>query len=321
MNIRRIEEGDDVAGAAELSSREHERLRARLPYLSARTAGDFAQRIGWVAREGHVAGLFEGRKLEAFLGGFIIDDFRNEGAGAFCPDWCHGSASESFRASFDAYRALYRELAPAWRSKGATIHAACAYASDSTALEAFSMTGFGRIMMDAARPASELVDALRDIVPLSRSLALRRAEASDARELSRLDSSLAAHIASSPVLGTDPHGRDEGQWREWLDRDGAVAFVAEGPAGLAGFMKAEEPQFDVSYAVHGEATLAIDGLFVDPALRGKSVAACLLSLIARHAVALGRSLVSVDCETMNPEAYGFWSARFAPLAFGLERRT
>ena len=30
--------------------------------------------------------------------------------------------------------------------------------------------------------------------------------------------------------------------------------------------------------------------------------------------------LSVDCETANPEAYGFWTRWFQPVAWALERR-
>lgn len=327
MDIRKIEGEPEIAAASSLAEREHRLLRGSLPYLPARSAADFAGRIAWVAREGIVLGLFEEGGLAAFLGGFVLEDFRNAGPGAYCPDWCHGADplawgdAAASGAAFGAYRALYRELAPIWRFGGASIHAVSAYATDSPCLEALAMTGFGRIMMDASRPAAELSAALREGRSEPSGAAIRRAEPCDAAALARLDAGLASHIATSPVLMPRPRGRDEALWLRWLEEPTAVAFVAADADGPFGFMKAEEPQLDVSYAVHGEGTLAIDGLFVEPARRGRGIGRALLAAMADHARETGRGLVSVDCETMNPEAYGFWSKSFAPLSFGLERRT
>ena len=116
------------------------------------------------------------------------------------------------------------------------------------------------------------------------------------------------------------HGSDAGEWREWLSKEETCAFVALEGDRIVGFMKAEDPQFDVSYTVHGPSTFAIDGLFVDPASRGKGVARELLGSIVREASARGKTVTSVDCETMNPEAYRFWTRWFTPISWSLERR-
>jgi GNAT superfamily N-acetyltransferase len=78
---------------------------------------------------------------------------------------------------------------------------------------------------------------------------------------------------------------------------------------------------DVSYAVHGPLTLAIDGLFVERSWRGRGAARALLAAMAVYAKASGAELVSVDCETSNPEAFSFWPRFFTPLAWGFERGT
>jgi GNAT superfamily N-acetyltransferase len=328
MTIREIGRGPDCEAAAALASAGHAALRAELPFLPGRDGGAFRGRIEWIIDNGRVLGLFEGELLVAFLGGFVIEDFRNAGPGAFCPDWCHGAA-EGARA-FDAYRSLYRELAPGWRTQGASLHAAGAYATDDPALAALAATGFGRIVLDAAQEARTLAEGLaRDSAGArggepsgaDRGAATRRATEADAASLAALDAGLAAHIGASPIFMPRTHGRDEAGWIEWLGRESAVAFVAELRGRIAGFMKAEAPQFDVSYAVHGESTLAIDGLFVEPASRGAGVGAALLAATAAEALARGKDLVSVDCETTNPEAYAFWSRRFEPVAYSFERRT
>jgi GNAT superfamily N-acetyltransferase len=326
MKIREIEGKIEIEAAAALSAAEHARMRARLPFMPGRGERAFAPRIEWMTRNGVVLGLFEGSSLEAFLGGFIIEEYRNLGKGAFCPDWCHGAAggASSGERAFRAYRALYRELAPRWTAEGASIHSVAAYATDTAAIEALSLTGFGRIVMDAARPTAELAADMaatpRGPAAAAAGASVRAALPSDAAALAGLDAVLASHIAASPVLMPRTRGRSEEEWVEWLGGAQAIAMLAEAEGRAVGFIKAEEPQFDVTFAVHDERTLAIDGMFVEPALRGRGLGRELLAALVEHADAAGKSLVSVDCETTNPEAYAFWSARFRPVTWSFERR-
>lgn len=279
--------------------------------------------IAWMAEEGILLGAFDDGSLAAFLGGFVIDDFRNAGAGAFCPDWCRG-----FRGSFSrpAFEALYREAARAWVAEGVRLHAMAVYASEEEALSAAWEAGFGKIVRDAARPTADLLRAPG--VAGARTAAgllgtrVRRASPADAADLAAMNADLAGHIGASPVLMPGAKGEDGDAWREWLGGSDArgVAFIAEAGGEPFGYIRAEEPQEDVSDAVHGPDTLAIDGLWVDPARRGRGAARALLEAVAEESAGIGKALVSVDHETTNPEANAFWTAFFPSVTFSLERR-
>jgi len=319
--IRRLRGPRDLEAASRLAAAGHARLREALPFLPARESAHFLPKLAWMAREGELLGLCDATGMRAFLGGFILENFRNAGMGAFCPDWCHGADPDVPR--FEAYRALYRELAPRWKARGAHIHAAALYATDHEALRAFSMTGFGRVMMDAARPVADL---LAELAPeAGPGCRVRRAAEADAPALADLDAARAAHIAGSPVLMPDVHGRDEAAWRAWFAEPDAVACLAADGDGdgdlVTGYITAQEPQIDVTDAVHDARTLAINGAYVRPDRRGQGTGGALLLALARHARDAGKELLSVDCETMNPEAFAFWSRGFRPVAWGLERRT
>ena len=315
MTLKAITSSDDIASAARLSARSHERLRSKHPFLPTRSEGDFVPRIEWMTRKGIVIGLFETGRLTAYLGAFPIEIFRNAGLGSFGPDWCHGAAPGTDLTR--TYRQLYRELAPRLISLGCRIHSFAVYASESEIVNALELTGFGRIVMDAARSTTDLLAELQ-IGPAD--VEISRASPQDAPELSRLDSALAAHIAAAPVLMPNPRSRDSAEWAEWLSTPGCTAFLARQGVRAMGFIKAEKPQFDVSYAVHGETTLAIDGMYVEVDSRCAGVASLLLAYLVREAAAAGKEIISVDCETTNPEAYAFWSRWFEPVAWGLERR-
>jgi ribosomal protein S18 acetylase RimI-like enzyme len=315
MTLKAINSPEDIAIAAGLTTLSHERLRSKLPFLPARSEGDFVPRIEWVTQKGIVMGLFEAGRLTAFLGAFTIANFRNAGPGGFGPDWCHGAAPGTDVAR--AYRRLYRELAPRLISLGCPIHSFAFYASETEAVNAMELTGFGCIVMDAARPTAEL---LAELPTGPAGVEIVRARSQDAKELSRLDSALAAHLATAPVFFPNPQSRGPAEWVAWLKTPANVALLARLNGRIVGYIKAENPQFDVSYAVHSESTLSINGMYVEPESRCAGVGNSLLASLAREAVAGGKEIVSVDCETTNPEAYAFWSRWFEPVAWGLERR-
>lgn len=329
MTITRIKSDADIRAVASLAFAEHTRSVTQLPFLPARNLADFEARLDWMVREGSVYAVIEGGSMTAFLGGFTVADFRNEGPGAYSPDWCMGfadglSASDAVGATgvTRTTRALIRAFLSEAEDEGLQAHGVSVLASRPEVREAFSLSGYGGIVLDAARPAEELARALAARGGASRAIetSVRRATIADAEALAALDGQLGAHIRSAPVLMPGAHGSTAEEWAEWLSKPTAAAFIAIVDGVPAGFMKAEDPQFDVSYAVQSSEVFAIDGLFVEPRRRGRGIARSLLEAIARDARARGKSLVSVDCETTNPEAFGFWTGWFAPVSWSLERR-
>lgn len=186
VDLRPLSFETDLRAAAALAAAQHAALRARRPFLPARDAARFLPKIGWVAERGPVLGLWEGSELAAFLGGFRLDDYRNEGPAALAPDWCHGvAAGVDARA---AIRTLYRELAPRWLALAGRIQAICVYDGEDAVLEGLGLTGFGRFVMDAAAPVHDLSMSLRDEGAKS-GCAVRRARPQDAGVLAELSSS------------------------------------------------------------------------------------------------------------------------------------
>jgi len=313
-----LETSADLALAAALSLHQYQTLRQHQPWLPEKSLADLAGPLKWVAKEGLMLGLGRPGALEAFWGGFVLGNFRNLGPGGFCPDFAHG-----FGVGVDPFRAtrtLYRALASRWVAQGIRVHAAATYASEPGVLEALSLTGFGRIVADLSRPCSDLETDLALGKSID-SVAVHRASSADVPHLFRWETDLARHIGASPVFMPDTHGRSVPEWEQWLIQPDAVAFVATLAGQPVGFLRAADPQEDVSLAVHGASTLAINGLWVDPGVRGMGVARALLTGLVHEASQRQKDLVSVDCETMNPEAWAFWSRWFTVVSWSLERRT
>lgn len=327
MNAILIQDAAYIAEASAIAHANHCRLRERYPFLPDKSLESFIPRIEWMTREGRVYGLEDEGTLCAFIGWFRIDDFRNLGPGALTPDWCSGVAGNArapmSRGASRLMSPLVRRMMSDLSGEGIPIHAIGIPSTDAEFLDEFSNLSYGRIVLDAAKGAGDLLAALdgeagADISPVD--CRVRPARVGDALALSELDASLARHIGSPPVLMPNAHGSTADEWKEWLESADAVTFIAEIAGEPIGFIKADPPHFDVSWFVHGEGTLAVCGLYVDPSARGAGVGAKLLRSLAREGVERGYSLVSVDCETHNPEARAFWLSRFEPVTWSFERR-
>ncbi len=318
MDVVLINEEQGIRQAVEIALAAHERLREERPWLPARSLADFSPRLEWMAKEGALYGLTRARGLAAFLGWFTLDDFRNLGPGALTPDWSIGIAPAYRRENASRFMApLVRRLLTDVCAAGLRVHGIGVPASSPELMDEFSLLGWGRIVLDAARPTRELLTYTpRQCVEAS----IRRAVPGDAAELSLLDAQLAKHIESPPVLMPQAHGSDAEEWSAWLGDADSVTFVAERAGELIGFIKAAPPQTDVTWFVHGGGTLAICGMWVNPEVRGQGVGYALLDSLATTALDRGIPLVSVDCETHNPEARAFWLSRFTPVSWSFERR-
>lgn len=319
-DVRVLAGEDDVAQAAAVAAGCHARLVEQAPFLPGRTADHYRDRLAWLTEHGVVLGLWQEGRLAAFLGGVRFGDFRHAGPGWFSPDWANGAVDPA--AAFDDYRVLYREIAPRWLDADARIHAVQVLASAAPVIEALSLTGFGRIVMDAAAPTAEVAARSARGVGAAGAAGVvtRRATPDDAEAISAMEARLAEHIGASPIFFPDTRGDDADWWRAWLVRPTSVAVLAEVDGKTLGYLKAEDPQPDVADAVHDPSCLAINGMYCDPSVRGRGVGTALLSALAGHATAVGKSLMSVDCESHNLEAYGFWSRFFTPVAWSFERR-
>ena len=184
---------------------------------------------------------------------------------------------------------------------------------------AFVQLGFGRFLANRASPVSQVRAALAgQSVPAG--CTVTPASADQATDLSRLHALLKGHLEASPVFLTEAAVWPPERWTDWLRRESSIGFVASYGGTPVGYIKAEEPQSDVSYAVHGGEVLAIDGMLVEAVHRGTGVAQALLAAVATAADHRGLKVLSVDHETANLEAQQFWGRYFEPVSWALERR-
>ncbi len=295
----------------------HARLRTELPFLPAGATSVLGQELARLADEGVAFGAFDEGRLKTFLGMLLIPGLRGATVGGLALEWAC-AATNAGNGSRDVGH-LYRALAAELVQRDCRLHTVSVFATDSQTEEAFVQLGFGRFLANRASPVSHVRSAVGDpVVPAA--CTITPATAEHAVDLSRLHALLEAHLEASPVFLPAATGWSVERWTDWLRGESSIAFVASYGGKPVGYIKAQEPQFDVSYAVHGDEVLAINGMFVEPEHRGTGVAQALLSAVASEAERRGLTVLSVDHESANLEADSFWGRYFQPVSSALERR-
>lgn len=304
---------EDLPAAAALFTRRLAALRSQVPALpEAETDPVYIESLlmRFISSGNGLAARLDGA-FAGYLGWFLVDGFREtERLGAFSPEWGHGAAQGQ---AAPVYRALYRAAGAAWQAAGAGVHALTLLANDTPAREAWFWNGFGLAVVDAIRPALPL-----EPHPSPR-LAIRKALPADAPLLAALDTEHCQHYSQPPVFMAPRQPLNAAGFCEWLADPRKTAWLALDGEQPAGFMLFEGESFGAASIVRSPQTAAITGAYVRPRFRGQKAAPAMLNAALRDLSERGYTRCSVDFESFNPEAAGFWLRFFQPVCYSLMR--
>jgi GNAT superfamily N-acetyltransferase len=96
-------------------------------------------------------------------------------------------------------------------------------------------------------------------------------------------------------------------------------WLAEGDGQPQTFLRFQRESDGAARIIQSPETIAITGAYTRPAWRGRGAAPALLDAALRDYAARGFRRMSVDYETINPEALAFWPRYFTPVAVSLVR--
>ncbi len=301
-----------VAQAAKLVRGEIERLRATVPALpdAMTRMENVAERLDrLVVDPTGLAAVRDGR-LVGFLGWATIDDFRGTGRrAAHCPEWAHATTT---RDRERIYHVLYRAASRQWTVAGCRAHAISLLAHQADAVRAWCWNGFGVAVIDAIRSTGD-----PDRATVTGAI-IRRAEPADLDVLVALESEHWRHYALPPMLMA-AQGPSQDEIRDVLEHPKASYWLAIDANQPIGFLRFEPTTEGASGLVRSTGTIAISGAFVRPDRRGRGVATALLNAALRAYSDQGYDRCSVDFESFNPEAAGFWLRFFTPACISMVR--
>lgn len=298
----------DLPAAAAMVRRRYADLAQAHPTLvPVAPPADLPDRLDHLRRHGAGAVVGTGDHCRGFVGGYHFD---HRGVPAVhVPDWAHGLDD----ASLSRYGLLYRAAAKVWLAAGAEQHSISFYATEQDALRQWTTLGFGQVVCDGLRDL-----APRHLPPPDAEIVT--AGIADLDDLRRLEDALWRHLEGPPSSIPFVHLWDAAAWKATLTDPRQAVWIARQNGQAVAFFKLEPPEHPV-LPVDQPGTIACTGAYTQPAARGGGVATALFNQALIWARAKGYKRMSVDYETANLEAVGFWPrAGFQPVCISLLRR-
>jgi len=201
--------------------------------------------------------------------------------------------------------------------EGSNYHSVTLFRHEIILKEILSMYGFGYRCADALLDVKAYQPSLPE---MSEEVTIRQTCEDDFPALRTLRRELSYHLAKSPCFCI----HNENQFQEYIkERETSEELVTFGLYNsddqLIGLIDTNEEDGE-NFISQGQPILNISGMYLSDAYRGKGLAQLLVNAAVDEAKNLGKPLLGVDYETMNPTARGFWEKYFTPYTISLVRR-
>ncbi len=253
-----------------------------------------------------IAALDAGQMLGYLCYWQDIEGFFGNCKGAFSP--LHGSAFLGPKRSQLFFR-LFAQVSAELAKTGHTSFAQTVFSSDEELGRAMSLCGFGIRCSDAIRSLATPVEH----APLP-GISARELSRDELGELLPMAIALTAHLCAAPCFF--PCGEEDA--RRSLMSERRRTFAAFRGGEPVAYMQLSDS--GENYLTKFDDMANICGCFARPDVRGTGVPDLLLSHVCNTARKEGKTLLGVDCETLNPTALHYWSKHFTPYTFSYHRR-
>ncbi|HEX2907718.1 MAG TPA: GNAT family N-acetyltransferase [Phototrophicaceae bacterium] len=302
---------DYLTEMAELFVQNFKCLRSGIPLVPdvLENTGRVTQLLSrWLASCPGLVALDHG-KVVGYLGWYRVDGFRGtDRKAAYCPEWGHAAAAT---AKAEIYRALYHTAAEQWFAAGCQTHALTLLAQDTAAEKVWFWNGFGLTVVDAIRPMQP------PEISAASGLQFRKATLEDVPALVELEAEHAQHYQQPPVLMMAYAPKDAATLTEFMNEPANSLWLALAGKKAVGYMRFEAS--NETAILDTSDNITITGAFIRPECRGRKAGAALLSAAIQDYADQGYQRCSVNFESFNPEAAGFWMRYFEPVCLSVIR--
>lgn len=273
-----------------------ERARSNIEYLCTNCPGVVA---------------YESGDLVGCLTGYLIDGFKMDARGVYCPEIANFAEGSNPLRTF---KLLYKAACDIWKEEKVACQAIAAFSYDAPFREALALNEFGIHVMDCIRWSTPInARSLDDYT-------IRRADADDIDDYLRLNDALFDHICAPPISQYYPQRRSKEVMLERLVDPVRFVWKADYEGRAIGFIQYDLPVDDVCYSVRYNGSAGFSGAFVVPEHRSTGIAELLLETAMEQCRTNGIERASVDFESANAQAHGFWTRYFEPIVYSYLRR-
>jgi GNAT superfamily N-acetyltransferase len=298
---------DHLPAAAALFCDRYRALRGGLPALPPRyeSPAELLPRLeALLSGLPGVAAFSHGRLVGCLLA-FELTDFIGKRS-AYSPEWANAAELES---SSRIYAEMYAAASARWLEAGCAQHVLTLLANDLGALSCFHRLGFGMVAVDSIRGLASIQSPA---VPID----LRRAGAADLTQVRILIRLLEQHLVAAPIFWQHALEDPEG----WLADERYAFFLALQDGAVIGGMGIAPSRPDTALIVQDASIANIFFAYTLQGARRSGVATVLLARCLDWAKEQGYTRCSVDYESANLPASGFWGRWFTPAACSQLRR-
>ncbi len=310
---------DLAESAVQLFERRYEQIRSVSPVFELNLFEEPSHAetlLDWASNGASVVAHEDG-VVHGYIAGRFIK-FYGATKALYAPEWAHCVSDEDDKLLTKMYTWLGRE----GHLSGTTVQIISMFVDDARSRDAMANLEFGVHQIEGvfgSRAAMNGPAMPADVV-------VRAATPDDLPAIVDLDRKLWEHLNRPPVsLGLDltayPHADLDAENAKYkVPRQGAYISVAERGGELVGFMSCRNGAQE-SRALRNMSVPHVNGAFIREDMRGAGIAQALLSDVLRWAKGESAPNVTVDFESTNPEAAGFWlSQDLRPLVSAFTRR-
>lgn len=300
-----------VEAAALLAQSEYEKAMHAYPALyKTDYTPDFKHLLTHLFNTGSGLVALEDESLAGYLAYYgPIDDMFGYVKGAFSP--IHGNA---FAGSDRIKTAslLFEKTSQKLLDQSILQYGLSLYTNDQEILQTFSLNGFGYRCADGILDLRTSLD-----IQENKDVTYEEIQACDTAKVLPLKNALAKHMGSTPTYFPILE-ETELEFEEKCSESTSRFFTATYASQLVGYV--EVTGEGETFLTEAEDYRHLCGAYLLPEYRGQNILQSLLKHVAQTLVSEGIEKLGVDCETLNPSAFGFWSKYFEIYAYSVVRR-
>lgn len=255
-----------------------------------------------------IVGLVEDQVVGYMTGFGPIDQFFGTSKGYFVPLSGHGTITKN---RYKIYNQLIKAFIDRLAQEKIYSFGVGVYKHDTETLEQFHNNGFGTRCMDAMTKLVPSKIDLRD------QLTICEMEEVDYLPVYKMSDALRLHLTKSPVCMileaktyesfVEAYKESQDKYLVVRDKEKTIGFIKYGSDGE-------------NFITTDKSVANICGAYLEPDYRGQGIYKQLLHQAMNTMIEEGKSYCGVDCETLNHQAFHFWSKHFTPYCYSVVRR-